>query len=89
MTWVISGRVEPPTWVVSARNGASIFFAAYSKVLRQWFFVYPGGEERIDEPQMILVEEDYVRDHPNNNFIEKPKIAPCRKKQAQLYLSLR
>ncbi len=88
-SWCFSCRLEPPTWVVSARDGSNVFFAAHSRALRQWYHVYPGGEKEIDAPQMILVTEEYVRQHPNDKFIEKPKIPHCRKKQAQLYLPLR
>lgn len=61
--WIFTFGIEPPTCVVSARNGADVFFAAFSRALRQWFIVYPGGEERIDEPQMIFVESEYAKAH--------------------------
>lgn len=64
--WTFSFRIKPPDRVVSARNGANVFFAAYSNLLRRWYMVYPGGEEKISEPQMILVEEQWAKDHPQD-----------------------
>lgn len=58
-----TSRVEPPTGVVSARFGGSYIFAGYSRVLRQWYWIIPGGEEKIAAPEMIFVEDDYVRTH--------------------------
>ncbi len=74
MTWVFAARVDPPTWVVSARDGASVFFAAYSKAIRQWFMVYPGGEESIDEPQMLFVSEEYAAQHKLEQIGRRPTI---------------
>lgn len=62
-SWVSAFRIDPPVGVVSARNGGSVFFAAFSRVLRQWYMLVPGGEEKIDEPQMIFVEREYVEAH--------------------------
>lgn len=62
-SWIFSCRVHPPTErVFSARNGGSVFSAAFSRVLNQWYMVIPGsGEEKIDEPQMIFVDAEYAK----------------------------
>ena len=62
-SWILSFRVHPPTGCVfSARNGGSVFSAAFSRVLNQWYMVIPGnGEEKIDEPQMIFVDDEYAK----------------------------
>lgn len=64
-SWIFSFRVHPPTdRVFSARNGADVFFAAYSRVLRRWYMIVAGhGEEEIDEPQMIYLDSDYAKAH--------------------------
>jgi hypothetical protein len=85
--WVFTFRVEPPAHVISARDGSSVFFAAYSTALRRWFMVYPGGEEMIGEPEMLFLEEQYVREHPSKVFVRPENISSCRKnKDAQLLL---
>jgi len=62
-SWILPCRVHPPTdRVFSARNGGSVFSAAFSRVLNQWYMVIPGnGEEKIDEPQMIFVDDEYAK----------------------------
>ena len=72
--WVFTFRVEPPSCVVSARNGGSVFFAAYSRALRQWYMVLPGGEEKIDEPQMIFVTSEYADTHKRENIARRPSV---------------
>jgi hypothetical protein len=61
--WTLTFRVQPPDHVVSARNGSSVFFAGYSRVLKQWYGVYPGGEEKIDMPEMVYLDQEYVDAH--------------------------
>lgn len=63
MIWVFSFRVQPPERVISVRNGGNVFFAWYSRALRSWLEVFPGGEKPISEPQMLLLDEDYVKTH--------------------------
>jgi len=38
-------------------------FVSYSHLIRQWYWIYPGGEEKIAEPQMLLLDEEYARAH--------------------------
>src|SRR5438477_7422824 len=88
--WTLTFRVIPPSEVVSARFGGSVFFAAYSKWLRQWYLIANGTEEKIEEPQMLFLEEDYVRTHPSNRFCEVPaKRIRHSRRQAQLSLDLK
>lgn len=56
-SWVFTSHVEPPTGVVTGRFGQSIMFVAYSRLLRQWYWIVPGGEEKIAEPEMLYVEQ--------------------------------
>ncbi len=88
--WIFSMRVEPPRCVVSARNGADVFFAAYSRALDQWYLCANGGEEKIDTPNMLFLDEDYARAHPSNKFDSNySQIIPRRgKKHPQLELAL-
>ena len=60
--WIITGTIDPTklTGVVSARTGGSGMFVVYSKLQREWFMVYPGGETLIAEPQMIFVDESWA-----------------------------
>jgi len=66
-------------------------FCAYSKLLRQWYWIYPGGEEKIAEPPMIFVGEEWAREHRNLSGsgkrikVEKP-LAIRSKKPQQLLL---
>ncbi len=88
MKWVFAFHVDPPTWVVSARNGASVFFAGYVKVLRQWYMVFPGGEEKIDQPQMIFVTADYADTHKRENVGRRPSVKLREGKLVQYELAL-
>jgi hypothetical protein len=57
--WIPSQLVDP--WklqgTISARNGNNIIFASYGRYLRQWFWVYPGGERPIPPPELLFVED--------------------------------
>jgi hypothetical protein len=86
--WTFTARVEPPTGVVSGRFGGSVMFVAYSKPLHQWYWIYPGGEEKIAQPQMLFLDEEWARAHPAKNFspkVEKP-LAIRQRKAEQLLL---
>ncbi len=90
-SWVLAYRIEPPTCVVSARNGANVFFAAYSRPFQHWYMVVPGHtEEEIDEPQMILVEADYAKAHEKDVQVRRPtiKLREGKKKAVQYELAL-
>jgi hypothetical protein len=86
--WVFTWRVEPPVnTVVSVRFGPSVCFAAYSKVIDQWYLVANGKEEKIAEPPMIFLEGSYIEDHPRNIVRRREKPFLIRqKKQEQLRL---
>lgn len=61
--WLETRTLDYPAGVVSGRFGASVMFVAYSRALARWFWVYPGGEERIAEPHQIYVDEQWAREH--------------------------
>lgn len=89
--WVFAFRVDPPIgFVVSARTGGSVFFAAYSRPLDQWFMVYPGGEERIAEPQMLFLEEEYVSEHTRDlsKVVRRPTTTLRQGKQKTVQFEL-
>lgn len=91
--WSFTFRLEPPTCVVSARNGSDVFFAAHSRALRRWYMVVPGhGEEQIDEPNMILVEADYAKAHEKDIGAcvrrQTIKLREGKKKAVQFELAL-
>ena len=90
MNWVFSFRVEPPTGVFSARNGVSVFFSAYSRLLDQWYLVANGTEEKIDPPQMIFVESDYAKAHEKEESVRRPtiRLRESKKKAVQFELAL-
>lgn len=67
--------------MVSARNGGSVFFAAYSQVLRQWYWVYPGGEQKIDEPQMLFLTSEYADTHKREGVGRRPSVKLREEKQ--------
>lgn len=91
--WIFSTRVHPPTCVVSARNGVNVFFAAHSRSLRRWYMMVPGhGEEQIDEPNMILVEDDYAKANEKDisSQVRRPtiRLREGKKKAVQYQLAL-
>lgn len=86
--WILAFRVDPPAHVVSARTGGSVFFAAYSRWLRQWYLVANGSEEIIDEPEMLFLDEEYASDHPSKIIMRPEKIRSCRKKKSEQLLLL-
>jgi len=87
--WVFTWRVEPPEGVVSGRFGSTVLFVAYSPLVRQWYWICPTGEEKISEPSMLLLDEEWARKHPSKTFIKpEKKIAIRRKRAQQLVLNL-
>jgi hypothetical protein len=91
-SWVFSFRVNPPTdRVFSARNGSDVFFAAHSRVLQRFYMVIPGrGEEEIDEPQMIYLEDDYAKAHAKDigTYVRRPTLRLRESKAVQFELAL-
>lgn len=87
MRWVITSTIDPTKLkgVVTGRFGASVMFVWYSKFLRQWYWVYGGGhEEKIAEPQMLFLDEDWARE--NRTLTQSPKRpnpTQIRKKNAE------
>jgi hypothetical protein len=62
--WVETCTVERPEFTVSGRFGASIMFVSYSRLTDQWYWLQPNSViEKIAEPPLIYVEQDYVDKH--------------------------
>jgi hypothetical protein len=64
---------------VSGRFGGSVMFVSYSRFLRQWYWITPGSEEKIAQPQMLFLDPDWVVLHPSKTFVAREK--PLRIKQ--------
>jgi len=47
--------------VVSAKFGGSLLFVYYFKLGGWWEWVYPGGAEKIAEPPLLYLEEEWAR----------------------------
>jgi len=77
---------------MSARNGSDAFFAAYSRLLRQWYLVANGTEEKIDAPQMIFVDAEYAKAHEKDvsTCVRRPtiRLREGKKKAVQFELAL-
>jgi hypothetical protein len=87
--WFETRTLDYPKHVVSGRFGASIMFVAYDRWRQQWFWVYPGGEERIAEPTHIFVDEEWAREH----LLKTPrakldKAVKLRRKKGEQQLAL-
>jgi hypothetical protein len=82
-SWVFAFRVEPPSnETILARTGISTFFASYSRLTDRWHLIGPGGEERINEPQWLFLDDQYVKDHPGKRFAPvQPKLRRSKKPQ--------
>lgn len=66
-------------------------FVTYSRTLAQWFWVYPGGEERIAEPPRIFVDDEWARKHTLKTpraKLSKPVNIRRKKGAAQMELEL-
>lgn len=91
-SWAFTFRLEPPNGVFSARNGGSVFFSAYSRILNQWYLVANGSEEKIDPPQMIFVEAEYAKAHAKDigTCVRRPtiRLRESKKKPVQFELAL-
>src|SRR5215475_9685086 len=90
--WILTGRIDPAAipGVVSGRFGASAMFVAYDRLRAQWMWIYPGGEEKIAEPQMLFLDENWAREHPGKKSRgrrENP-LAIRRQKSEQLVFDL-
>ena len=88
--WVFTSRIEPANLagVVSGRFGSNVLFVSYSRLLRQWYWVYPGTAEKIAEPQMLFLDDLWAREHPREKSVvrrEKP-LAIRQQRAEQLML---
>ena len=80
--WIFTWRVQPPVnTTVSVRFGSSVCFAAYSKLLEQWYLIANGSEEKIDEPPLWFCEDEYAAEHQRAGAVPPPKKSSLRKKK--------
>lgn len=89
--WHETRTLEFPTGVVSGRFGASVMFVAYDRLRSQWFWLYPGGTERIAEPPRIFVDDKWAKKHTLKTArpqLEKSVNIRRRKGATQLVLEL-
>jgi hypothetical protein len=64
-------------------------FVAYSRLLRQWYWITPGSEEKIAQPQMLFLDPEWVALHPSKTFVAREKPLVIRKpKTEQLMFEL-
>ena len=85
--WVETRLVEPPTFVVSGRFGASVMFVAYERLIKQWVWLQPGGiAEKINEPTQIFVDDSWITAHLLPNPRPKPSGKIHRQREEQLFL---
>jgi hypothetical protein len=66
--WTFTFRIEPGELegTVSGRFGQNLIFCAFS-TLTGWWWVYPGGMQRIEEPQMLYLDPAWAREHPRKS----------------------
>jgi hypothetical protein len=87
--WVFTARIDPGDLgkVVSGRFGSSVMFVHYSR-FTGWHWIYPGGEEKIAEPEMLFLDPEWCEAHPAKVFrpLSEKKVAIRRKKEDQLLL---
>ena len=68
--WVETRTIKQPEGTVSGRFGSSVMFVFYFKALDEWRWVQPNSiEERIAEPQMVYVDEEWAR----KNTLKTPR----------------
>ncbi len=86
--WVSVYRVPPPpNKVISVRHGASICFAAYSKILDQWYLCANGTEEEIEPPALWFCTDEQMSISSASN--EAPKMnMPMRRSKKVRQLEL-
>lgn len=85
--FVSTFRIPPPyNKTILVQFGASIFFAAYSKILNQWFMVANGTEERIDPPSLWYCEDPNVTPEPAPMVQPRVNFRGTKKRAQQLVL---
>jgi hypothetical protein len=85
MRWIFTSRIEPRDLegIVSGKYGSTVMFVAFSPVTG-WHWIYPGGSERVSEPPMLFLDEQWARAHPRRSTVihrENPR--RIRKKKAE------
>jgi hypothetical protein len=88
-SWVFTFRVEPPHMqTLMVKSGGSVFDAAYSRLLGQWYLVAGSYMEQISEPQFIFVSDEYAREHPRHWLVAPTVSVRHKKKDVQLSFPL-
>jgi hypothetical protein len=73
----------------SGRFGASVLFCSYSP-LTGWHWIYPGGSEKIQEPQALLCDPEWAEKHPRHSPVLRSETPTKikRSKVEQMLLNL-
>jgi hypothetical protein len=86
--WIFSFRVEPPNHTVLAKSGGSGFDAYYDRLLEQWYLVAGSHMEKIEQPQMLFLDDEYAREHERDLAPPPKKSLRRSKKPVQMTLDL-
>jgi hypothetical protein len=88
--WILTSEVEPPNnMTVLAESCGSLFSAAYSKLLDQWYLVNGSYMEEIAEPQKLFLDPEYAKSHPRKSPVihtEKPRLRRRKTEQMEFLL---
>ena len=85
--WIETCCVEPPhQQTVMARFGITVFDAAYSAILDQWYLVHGGTLEKIAEPEEIFVDSQYADTHKRAGKRREKSYKMRRQREEQLIL---
>jgi len=83
--WVSTSLIEPADLegVVTGRFGSNMMFVSFSQV-SGWSWVFSGGTERIEEPEMLFLEEAWTSEHPRRSpIVHRENPARVRKKKSE------
>jgi len=89
--WIFTARIDPDALcgVISGRFGASVMSVSYDKFLGRWMWVYPGGAEKIAQPQMLFLERNWARQHPaKKSFVRRENPLAIRRQKAEQMMLL-
>ena len=83
MSWVSTFRIPPPAnQTISVRFGASVCFAAYSSLLRQWFLIAGSYQEEIAAPSLWWLRDGSNKSDQNySEIIPQTKLRRSKKPQ--------